>query len=154
MLGAFLFGGITAALANKPSVAACVLPVQPTRDQRGWPLGQGDTLGQALWIARKCRAGFLSPGCLRLARLEGRSGGPAGLNRVSSYTIVDTETGRLDSKLSTILTLLNGLGFSLMVVPNHMAHRVKLLEAVELKPEAEEYLGEINGWYFDMDLTR
>jgi transcriptional regulator with XRE-family HTH domain len=77
----------------------------------------------------------------------------AGMNDISRYTIVDAESGRGDPKLSTILTLLNGLGISLMAVPNHMADRVKMLETVELEPEAEEYLGEIDDWDFDIDLT-
>lgn len=34
-----------------------------------------------------------------------------------------------------------------------MAHRVKMLKTVELEPEAEEYLGEIDDWDFDIDLT-
>lgn len=88
---------------------------------------------------------------LRRKELKATQGDLAGMHGVSRYTIVDAESGRGDPKLSTILTLLKGLGISLVAVPTQMAHQVELLATVE--PEAEDFQGGIDNWDFQVEMS-
>lgn len=59
----------------------------------------------------------------------------AELHGVSRYTIVDAESGEGDPKFSTVMTLLSGLGISLVAVPSYLAHRVTVPERLSLDEE-------------------
>lgn len=58
----------------------------------------------------------------------------ARLHDLSRYTITDAESGKGNPKLSTILTLLNGLGLSIAVAPSHLVKQLALQE----QPEDED----------------
>ena len=76
----------------------------------------------------------------------------ADMHDISRYTVVDAESGNGDPKLSTVLTLLNGLGISLMAVPTRMAVQVELLDVPE--PEEEDLQPGIDDWDFDVEADR
>jgi DNA-binding XRE family transcriptional regulator len=57
----------------------------------------------------------------------------ANMHDLSRYTVVDAESGRGDPKLSTVLTLLRGLGLSLVAVPTHMVGRINLPDEAEVQ---------------------
>lgn len=52
----------------------------------------------------------------------------ASLNRMSRFTLSDAENGRTDPKLSTMLSLLQTLGLTMVVVPTEVADRVSVPE--------------------------
>ena len=66
---------------------------------------------------------------------------------VSRYTIVEAESGKGDPKLSTVLKLLNGLGISLMAVPNQLTDQIAMMDPIEHETETPG-LG-ISGWEFE-----
>lgn len=69
---------------------------------------------------------------------------------VSRYTIVDAESGKGDPKLSTVLKLLNGLGMSLMAVPNQLTDQIAMMDPVDREVEAPD-IG-ISEWEFDAEM--
>ncbi|MFX4300260.1 helix-turn-helix domain-containing protein [Pseudosulfitobacter pseudonitzschiae] len=92
-----------------------------------------DVLAEALKTQRK--------------RLRSTQQDLADMHGVSRYTIVDAESGNGDPKLSTVLTLLSGLGISLMAVPTQLVRQVEMLEVPEL--EVDEAQSTIDGWDFE-----
>jgi len=60
----------------------------------------------------------------------------ADLHGMSRFTVVDAESGKGDPKLSTVMTLLSGLGLSIVAVPSHLAHRITIPQ--ENAPESDE----------------
>ena len=70
----------------------------------------------------------------------------AGLHDLGRYTVVGVESGKGDPKLSTNLTLLGGLGISLVAVPSHLAHRLTLPP-----PEITHEEQDLDDWEPDMD---
>lgn len=82
----------------------------------------------------------------------------AEMHDMSRFTIVDAESGKGDPKLSTILTLLNGLGLSLVAMPTRMAHQIEMTGFGEDLKDPEEPSGQdmdepLDGWDFDVDMN-
>ena len=50
----------------------------------------------------------------------------AGYNALSRYTLINAESGNGDPRFSTIFTLLQGLGLSMVLTPSHLADRLAL----------------------------
>lgn len=80
-------------------------------------------------------------------RLKSTQQDLADMHGVSRYTIVDAESGNGDPKLSTVLTLLSGLGISLMAVPTQLVRQVEMLDVPE--PNIEEIQSDIDDWDFE-----
>ena len=72
----------------------------------------------------------------------------AGLNALSRYTLVNAESGNGDPKFSTILTLLQGLGLSMVLAPSHLAHHLSL-PLPDLNPENQDQ--DLENWDPDLD---
>ena len=72
----------------------------------------------------------------------------AGLYALSRYTLVKAESGNGDPKLSTILTLLQGVGLSMVLVPGHLADHLNL-PIPDSSPENQDQ--DIDKWDPDLD---
>lgn len=70
----------------------------------------------------------------RRKALRVTQGDVASLHDMSRFTVVDLESGRGDPKLSTITTILEGLGLSLVVVPTNVVDRLHVPDLPEDPP--------------------
>ena len=70
----------------------------------------------------------------RRRQLELNQSDVAGMHDVSRFTIVDAESGKGDPKLSTLLTLFEALGLTLVAVPSQLAERLLVPDGWEEAP--------------------
>lgn len=73
----------------------------------------------------------------RRKHLRVTQGDVASLNDLSRFTLVDMESGRGDPKLSTITTIMEGLGLSLVVVPTNVVERLHVPDLPDDTPDDE-----------------
>ena len=72
----------------------------------------------------------------------------AGLYALSRYTLINAESGNGDPKFSTILTLLQGLGLSMVLAPSHLADHLTL-SLPDTLPENQDQ--SLENWDPDLD---